>query len=74
MNGTNVACLFDLRVCYVFVLCLVRCAEETKSPKASDRVATKREKRKSVTFQLNSEGCVTSDDLNLLRTAVKKPL
>ena len=75
-------------VCYVFVLCIVLCAEETKSPntrKTKKRdIATRREKRKSVTLQqdvkksvilqLNSEGCITSDDLNLLRTAVKKTL
>ena len=28
VDGTNVACLFDLRVCYVYVLCYVRFAEE----------------------------------------------
>ena len=47
----NVVCLFDLHVCYVFVLYLARCADETKSPKASDGVATRREKQKSVTLQ-----------------------
>ena len=28
VDGTSVACLFDLRVCYVYVLCYVRFAEK----------------------------------------------
>ena len=28
VNGTNVACLFDLLVCYVYVLCFVRFAKK----------------------------------------------
>ena len=31
MDGTNVACLFDLHVCYMCVLCFVRFAEEAES-------------------------------------------
>ena len=31
VDETNVACLFDLRVCYVYVLCFVRFAEEAES-------------------------------------------
>ena len=31
VDGTNGACLFDLRVCYVYVLCFVRFAEEAES-------------------------------------------
>ena len=31
VDGTNVACLFDLRVRYVYVLCFVRLAEEAES-------------------------------------------
>ena len=34
VDETNVACLFDLRVCYVYVLCNVRFAEKvTKDTK-----------------------------------------
>ena len=31
VDETNVACLFDLRVCYVYVLCFVRFAVEAES-------------------------------------------
>ena len=62
--GRDQCCLsVRLRVCYMFVLCLVRCAEETKSPKASDRVATRREQRESLILQLNNEDCIATDDL-----------
>ena len=31
VDETRVACLFDLRVCYVYVLCFVRFAEEAEN-------------------------------------------
>ena len=64
--GRDKCCLsVRLHVCYVLVLCLVRCAEEIKSPKASDRVATRRENEKS---------CITTDDLNLHELLEKNQL
>jgi hypothetical protein len=42
VDGTNVACLFDLRVCYVYVLCFVRFAEEAESHQIVREKAPKR--------------------------------
>ena len=43
VDGTNVACLFDLIVCYVYVLCFVRFAEEAESHQIVWEKAPKRE-------------------------------
>ena len=38
VDETNVACLFDLRVCYVYVLCFVRNVTETSVSKRKHKM------------------------------------
>ena len=47
VDGTNAACLFDLHVCYVYVLFFVRFAEEAESPNRPRRESSEERRRHS---------------------------
>ena len=71
VDGTNVACLFDFRVCYVYVLCSVRIAEKltevTKQRPKRDSTVTSQNNTCDIMddFKYGTLNCINREPMNI---------